>query len=257
MKNKKLATIPILILAIAAMGFAMLHGLGLFYQKPEHEALVAEEPEPVEEVEEIDLSSYIATTTDTKDIAALQEEMNPDIYAWITVKGTTVDFPILQSEEDNYYLDHTVDKVESLPGAIYTNAVDGKVFDRSNTVIYGHNMKNGSYFGQLHLYEDEDFFKENNEFYIYTIDRKLTYTVIAASTFNNNYLPAVYSFSLQLGAESFLQDLMNYAPDADSTNITDDMSEWSQLVTLSTCVSGQNEQRYLVVGSLSKVEMYK
>ncbi|SDI61331.1 sortase B [Pseudobutyrivibrio sp. 49] len=197
-------------------------------------------------------------TTDTKDIAALQSD-NPDIYAWITMPGTTVDYPVLQSEEDNYYLNHKVDGTEGLPGSIYTNQIDGKDFQVANTVVYGHNMKNGSYFGQLHLFEDKDFFDNNREIDIYLSDRKLTFEIIIASRFNDSYLSDTYIMENPVGTKQFLSDLTAYEPDAESTHIIEgyDMGEYEQIITLSTCVKGVAEERYLVVGRLIKVEAYE
>ena len=209
---------------------------------------------PVNEVQ----TEEIEYTSDVKDIAALKET-NGDIYAWITIPGTEVDFPILQAEEDDYYLNHTVEKTEGLPGAIYTNQVSGTDFKVPNTIVYGHNMKNGSYFGQLHLYEDEEFFNNNREICIYLVDRKLTFEIIMASKFNDSYLPEAYLMENQVGVKQFLDELANYAPNDQSSHFFTgyDMGKYNQIITLSTCVKGVEDERYLVVGRLAKVESYQ
>ena len=77
------------------------------------------------------------------DFASLQEK-NPDIYAWIKIDGTTVDYPICQNnEDDNYYLSHTWDRAEAADGAIFTQACNNKNFTDFNTVVYGHQMGEG------------------------------------------------------------------------------------------------------------------
>lgn len=99
------------------------------------------------------------------------QAVNPDIYAWITVPGTVIDYPILQHASDNtYYLMHNIDGSYGYPGCIYTENMNSKDFTDNNTVIYGHNMKNGSMFAQLHKFEDPDFFNENREVLIYLPD---------------------------------------------------------------------------------------
>ena len=66
----------------------------------------------------------------------------PDIYAWIRIPGTKVDYPIVQREGDNgYYLNHTIDGKKKTEGSIYTEDYNSKDFGDANTVIYGHNMK--------------------------------------------------------------------------------------------------------------------
>lgn len=86
------------------------------------------------------------------------KETNPDIYAWIEIPDTNVNYPIVQSaDDDSYYLNHTIDGQEGYPGSIYTEKVNAKDFSDFNTVIYGHDMKDGSMFKDLHKFEDADF----------------------------------------------------------------------------------------------------
>lgn len=69
------------------------------------------------------------------------QAVNPDVYAWITVPGTDIDYPILQHASDNsYYLMHNIDGSYGYPGCIYTENMNSKDFTDNNTVIYGHNI---------------------------------------------------------------------------------------------------------------------
>ena len=71
--------------------------------------------------------------------------MNSDVYAWITVPGTEIEYPILQHHSDNsYYFMHNIDGSYGYPGCIYTENLNSKDFTDNNMVIYGHNMKNDS-----------------------------------------------------------------------------------------------------------------
>ena len=70
---------------------------------------------------------------------------NPDVYAWITVPGTEIEYPILQHPSDNsYYFMHNIDGSYGYPGCIYTENLNSKDITDNNTVIYGHNVKNDS-----------------------------------------------------------------------------------------------------------------
>jgi hypothetical protein len=85
------------------------------------------------------------------DFASLQE-LNEDVYAWITVEGTVIDYPILQHPTDNSrYLDYNIDGSYGYPGCIYTENMNSKDFRDRNTVIYGHNLKNGAMLPNLNL----------------------------------------------------------------------------------------------------------
>ena len=71
--------------------------------------------------------------------------MNPDVYAWIAVPGTEIEYPILQHPSDNsYYFMHNSDGSYGYPGCIYTENLNSKDITDNNTVIYGHNVKNDS-----------------------------------------------------------------------------------------------------------------
>lgn len=114
----------------------------------------------------------------TVDFTALQEETNAHIYAWISIPGTRIDYPMLQHPSDNtHYLNHNLDGSRGYPGCIYTEKENAADFSDFNTVIYGHNMKNGSMFHDLHNYEDETFLPEHPYVYIYTPDRVLRYRI--------------------------------------------------------------------------------
>ena len=116
------------------------------------------------------------------DFEALQER-NPDVYAWITVPGTQIDYPILQRENDNtYYLTHTIDHEEKTEGAIFTENYNSTGFGDPNTVIYGHDMKNGTMFRSLLDYQDREFFEENKEIIIYTPDAIRHYEIFIPMT---------------------------------------------------------------------------
>ncbi len=108
-------------------------------------------------------------------------DVNPEVYAWITIPETNVNYPVLQSsEDDNFYLNHNVYKNYSFPGAIYSQSCNKLDWSDRVTVLYGHNMLDGSMFATLHKFENQSFFEENPYFYIYTADRKLTYEIVTA-----------------------------------------------------------------------------
>ena len=115
------------------------------------------------------------------------QNRNADVYAWIRIPGTKIDYPVVQGDEDGYYLSHDIDKESNIYGAIYTEKVNGKDFSSPNTVLYGHHMKDGSMFQGLHKYESESYLQEHNKVYLYLPDGEtLTYTVIKCGYVNAN-----------------------------------------------------------------------
>ena len=84
---------------------------------------------------------------------------NPDVFAWLTVEGTRIDYPVAQhSRDDTYYLSHNIDGEETYYGAIFTELVNKKTFEDPVTIIYGHAMLDDSMFGSLDYFAKPAFF---------------------------------------------------------------------------------------------------
>lgn len=172
---------------------------------------------------------------------------NADIYAWIYVPGTKIDYPILQHPtEESYYLNHNLDGSEGYPGCIYTQNLNSKDFTDPNTVIYGHNMKNGSMFHTLHSFEDGAFFDENKYVFIYTPEETFVYEIFAAYEFSDAHLLYNFDFETPASFQVYLDSVLN-TRDMNS-HVRKDLSVTSEnhIITMSTCISGKPNNRYLV-----------
>lgn len=182
------------------------------------------------------------------------QEMNPDVYAWMAIPGTAIDYPVVQHENDNaYYLTHAADNTECAEGSIYTEKYNRKDFEDINTVIYGHNMRNGSMFRDLLKYKDRSYFDTHKDIVIYTPDAELRYTVFAAYTYDDRHLLRSFDFSEPEVAENYLERILNIREmdacvDTEAALHADD-----RILTLSTC-NGNNRERYLVQAVLVSEE---
>lgn len=183
------------------------------------------------------------------DFDKLHREVSDDIYAWIYIPNTNVDYPVFQHPTDNtYYLEHNVDGSEGYPGCIYTENYNSKDFSDPQTVIYGHNMRDGTMFSDLHKYEEQEFFDENKYVYIYTEDMVYVYRIFAAYQTNNAHQLLNFDFSKK---ENLLTYLENVRALGSELKIFDDDVVFSgddQVLTLSTCVMKERQfhLRYLV-----------
>lgn len=188
------------------------------------------------------------------DFESLQAR-NPDVYAWITVPGTQIDYPVLQSPDDNsYYLTHTIDGEEKTEGAIFTENYNHTDMEDPNTVIYGHDMKNGSMFQNLLEYQDRTFFDENREVIIYTPDAIRRYEIFAAYLYDDRHLLQSFNFNNVDVYSQYLDSIfsirdMNSCIDTSVEVDTDD-----KIITLSTCYGSQSDKRYLVQAVLVTIE---
>lgn len=179
------------------------------------------------------------------------EQENSDIYAWIYIPNTQVDYPVLQNEEnDNYYLDHNIDHSKGYPGAIYSQSVNQKDFSDVWTVLYGHNMGNGTMFGSLREFKDNEFFEENQYIYIYTKERTFIYKIYSACPFGDQLLCDSYSFGLTVGVRQFLTETAEVRDMSSHVRSDFDMPDDTKILTLSTCIKNSPNKRWLVNGVL-------
>ncbi len=179
--------------------------------------------------------------------------LNPDIYAWLTIPNTDISYPLLQSAEDDaYYLDHNSDKQYSANGALFSeHQYNGLELTDPVTLIYGHHMKSGAMFGNLQmLFSDPAFFEENETFTVYTPDAELTYGVFAAVPYPGDHTLYSNDFSKDAVFEVFFDGIFStrdlgarfreeYAP-----------VPGDRVMILSTCLIGNNTNRFLVMGKL-------
>lgn len=178
----------------------------------------------------------------------------PDIYAWIQIPGTNVDYPIVQREDDNsYYLNHTIDGKKKTEGSIYTENYNSKDFADANTIIYGHNMKNGSMFKTLHRYKDKQFLLDNSEIFIYQKDRVLKYKIFAAYVSDNKHLLFQYDFEDENIFGNYLNNVLTKRDMSSNINTNVDVTANDKIITLSTC-NNNDAQRYLVQAVLLSIQ---
>lgn len=215
-------------------------------KQAETEAVIIEtEIEEETETETEEVQNAFDIPEKNLDWSSLYAE-NKDIYAWIYIPGTQVDYPVLQSaSDDTYYLNHNIDGSYGKPGCIYTEKINSKDFTNYNTVLYGHNMKNGEMFGCLHDYEDKTFFDENPYVYVYTEEKTYVYEIFAAYTATNAHILNTNDFSTQEGFADYLDNVVyNKALTGNFRNDTRVTSD-NRIITLSTCTSNSSK-RWLV-----------
>lgn len=174
-------------------------------------------------------------------------EINPDVYAWISVPGTVIEYPILQSATDNnYYLNHNIDGSFGYPSCIYTENMNSKEFSDPNTLIYGHNMKNGTMFTDIHKFKDKDFFKENDRIIITTPEKTLTYQIFANYTYDNRHLYHSFNFNDEAIYESYLQSIFDIRDMSANINQDIEITKEDKIITLVTCIGGKPDNRLLL-----------
>lgn len=176
------------------------------------------------------------------------KKKNSEIYAWINIPGTVIDYPVLQNKDDNgYYLTHTVEGKRSAYGSIYTENYNSADFEDFNTVIYGHNMRNGTMFGQLKKYRDKTFFEKNPYINVYMPGRIMKYRIFAAYVTDDRHIMLSYDFSDNAVRREYINSIFSVRKISANINGDVSLTESDKIITLSTC-TGNDDQRYLVQG---------
>lgn len=193
-----------------------------------------------------------------KDFKKLQKD-NPDVYAWIYIPDTNVDYPVVQSsadKDDDFYLNHNIHKNYEFAGMIYSHRLNSKDFHDPVTVLYGHNMLNGSMFATLHKFKDSDFFEKHDKFYVYTPGHILTYSVLSAFVYNDRHILNTFDFSKRRDLKEYVATIKN--PKSIISNVRKGVkcTTRDHILTLSTCTS-VDTQRYLVQGVLKNDQITK
>ena len=176
---------------------------------------------------------------------------NEDIYAWICIADTKIDYPILQHPSElDHYLDYNIDGSKGYPGCIYSQFVNSKDFTDFNTVLYGHNMKNGTMFAGLHKFEDSEYFADHPYIYVYTEDKVFVYRIFASYTFSSIHLIMGFDLSDENVRQIYIDNIRSLEGLTDNIDDSIEVDTDSRLLTLTTCIANQADKRYNVAGVL-------
>lgn len=187
------------------------------------------------------------------------KSMNKDVRGWIWLKGSQIDYPIVQSDDNDYYLHRDLDGNYLFEGTLFIDCANEHPFEDFNTVIYGHFMYSGSMFGSLREYEDEEYFKKNNAIVLETEDGSYDLHVVAIcnepadsdlyTTFF--YSPEMIEGTDLISKEGFIDLVKDKA-----IVLTDEPFDVNdRFVTLSTCAYNYEDARTQVIGVLRPAGM--
>lgn len=256
--KKKDSIVTIVLLVIFGLVFLFsaykLFGIIMFYNEGNQEYSALEElaifsPEvDTDTDEELGYEYYYI---DFEELLSI----NSDTIGWIRFdQPEIINYPIVQTTDNSTYLTKTFQSTDNNYGTLFVDVKNGGTFDDANTIIYGHNMKNGSMFGSLDSYQDEEYYLENPYFYIYTPDGKASkYQVCAVeivSALSDRY---TLTFASDEDYQAYIDSM--FSSDYYDTGAVVDTT--SKLVTLSTCTS-DDDSRLIIQGvKIEEKEMVK
>ena len=183
----------------------------------------------------------IVTSTETNNVEESEDntstyeklkEINPEYKFWVEVENTNINYPVVQGNDNSYYLKKDFNKKNSSAGTIFMDALNNFEVD-NNTVLYGHNMNNKTMFNNITLFKKKDFFNQNNKIKIkHTGDEKeYIYEVFSVYYSDNTFDYNTVRFGEGYSFESFIRDIKEKS--MYKTNI--EVTESDKIITLSTC----------------------
>lgn len=219
-------------------------------QKSENDGAAQPSEQSKESTEKVAMS----TDPETRviDFNMLQTKKNGHIYAWVSVPGTNVDYPVLRHPtDDGFYLYHNLNGSQGYPGCIYTENWNSKDWTDPVTVLYGHDMRStGTMFHQLHKFESQSFFDKHEYFYIYTPEKTLKYQIFSAYVHSNEHLLGNHNFSDKDTFDSFFGTVLSTNVGNSHARAGVTVTSDSKVVALSTCIKNKPENRYIIFGVL-------
>ena len=184
------------------------------------------------------------------DLDALRQT-NPDVIGWILLPDTDINYPIMQGTDNDYYLNHTWLKEPNAVGSIFMEHRNLPDFTEYNTILYGHNMINGSMFSDLGRYTGESFHKDHPYVYVVTDEGVCRYEVFSAYQADLGSVTYGLSFRQEDTKKEFLiHALSNSKFDM---GIAPDLTD--RILTLSTCSGTGGNTRWVVHARLKMVQI--
>lgn len=207
--------------------------------KPIEPPVIVEEKEVINDEGEVEvlypkLPEYPAPEVDFEEL----QSINSDVIGWIEVEAIpSISYPIVQAKDNDYYLKRTIYKKYNSAGSIFVDYTNSGTFSDCNTIIYGHNMKNGSMFGALSDLYEKGKYKDSPYIWICTPKCKHRYEIFSMQYAHVN--SKTYTF-YQTHGEEFQQYLMEMADSSEVDFQTPYLSGDDFIITLSTCSYNKN-----------------
>ncbi len=226
----------VVILAILLFGSYSAYALwdnNQIYSQAENVQIQMQELKPV-----LDVEAETGPTFD--ELLAI----NRDVRGWITMDGTKIDFPILQGDTNLSYINTDVYGKFALAGSIFLDCRNSGDFSDTYNLIYGHHMANSNMFGDLDLYRDEKFFRENTTGLLMTVgavyELKVLALVIVSASDDN-----IFDVTVNQDPEDVLTFITENA--VFSSNDLPQAEEGVQFLALSTCSSDFSDARTVII----------
>ena len=182
----------------------------------------------------------------TVDFAGLKAQC-ADVVGWLYCEGTVINYPVVQADDNNYYLRRMLDGSYNSNGTLFMDCANDPAMSSLNTIIYGHHMRSGAMFAVLDKFADQEFYEEHPV--VWYITERTAYRIELLATFVTPSDSESYTmFDTQAELDAYLDGALAkslFKTMAATDNVT-------RIMTLSTCAYDYDNARTVVIGSLAE-----
>ncbi len=178
--------------------------------------------------------------------------INPNVVGWILSEGNMISYPVVQGEDNSYYLTHLFNGEQNKLGSVFIDFRSSGDFSDQNMVLYGHNMKDGSMFSALANYADQSYYDRFPTMALYTPEGNYTVELFAGILTDGQGGLICRSF----GGDEEFQDYVDLLTASSTFSCDVSVVPGDRIVTLCTCSYAYDDARYLLFGKLIPLEIF-
>ena len=216
--------------------------------KPE---VPGESPEPDGEMESQEMTdeTELVSMIPEIDFAALKA-VNKDIVGWLYLPDTVISYPVVQGEDNSYYLKHLVDGTYNANGCLFVDCKNQKYLADDNTLIYGHHMDSGKMFASLVKYKSQEYYDAHPVMYFLTEDAVYQIELFAGYTTTADAGAYMITLSTREEKIAWLKDMFHNSDFYAEVTV----SALDHIMTFSTCAYDFHDARYVLHGKVTVLE---
>ena len=259
-KRRRLMIVGCLAVAAGCIGYFCLYSYYDYRTRAAYSELSAlkEKPAPASADESPVIHYTLDGETQAREVLDEYKNLlnkNKKLIGWIKIDDTNIDYPVMQTSDNEYYLDHNLNQEYDKIGSIFMDKDCDVLKPSTNLIIYGHHMKNGQMFGDLDLYSSEEYFKEHRYIQFDTIYEKgiweVMYVFRSRVYSEEEIVFKYYQFIDALSEQEFNSNMQEMAAmSLYDTGVTAQYGD--RLLTLSTCDYQETDGRFVVVAKKSQ-----
>lgn len=170
------------------------------------------------------------------------KKLNSDVIGWLKVPNTRINYPVLQTKDNDYYIHRNAEKKSSKSGAVFMDFRNAREEEQRHIIIYGHNMRNGTMFHDLNSYKLKEFYDQNRTITLWWDGKETKWEVYAAFIVTTD----IYFIHTKFGSGENFLDYMNTLKKMSKFSSDVKLKKTDQVLTLTTCTYEYDNARFVV-----------